>query len=74
MKKSKTFIVCIMAAFVTLSAAACGGQESPGGSNSGGGDGRPSGTLTIRIVNKGYGTEWLKQIAAAMKTIIRAPK
>lgn len=65
MKKSKTFIVCIMAAFFTLSAAACGGQESPGGSNSGGGDGRPSGTLTIRIVNKGYGMEWLKQIAAA---------
>lgn len=65
MKKSKTFIACIAAGFFALSAAACGGGKTSDGSNTGGNGSRPSGTLTIRIVNKGYGTEWLKQIASA---------
>ena len=59
MKRFKALTAVAMAATLGMSAAACGKTVDPGRATA------ETGEITVRIVDKGYSTEWLKRIADA---------
>ena len=59
MKRFKALTAVAMAATLGMSAAACGKTVDPGRATA------ETGDITVRIVDKGYSTEWLQRIADA---------